>query len=109
MSLGTLTPNTTVDTIAYEGEIITLTLQLNIMLVTNSDKLSERSPDYLVFASRDDGQNARIGGAWKRITKDKKKALYYLLCLDDPSFEHELVMFAFSRADGTYDLKLSRK
>jgi uncharacterized protein (DUF736 family) len=70
------------------GEINTLQIQLKIKLIPNSNRKSDRAPDYLISAIGITGQETEIGSAWK-----KAKAQigdidfeYLSITIDDPAY-----------------------
>ena len=73
----------TKDGAGYTGSIETLGLKARITLEPNTNKRSEKAPDFRV-AHIADGFTGEIGAAWTKTAKDSG-AQYESVSIDDPS------------------------
>ena len=65
----------------FAGELVTLTLKRELVIVPADPSDSENAPDYRVHQVADDGPE--IGAAWKRT--GEKAGEYLSVLLDDPA------------------------
>lgn len=79
MRIGTFTA--TAD--GFAGRLVTLTLDIELILVSAEHSDSENAPDYRVLAG-DRDEARKVGAGWKR-TGDKAGA-YVAVQIDDPAF-----------------------
>lgn len=63
----------------WEGRIRTLTINVRSKLVPNDNRVSEKSPDYLVLVGP-----IELGAAWIRRGKEAPAREYLSVQLDDP-------------------------
>lgn len=66
----------------YSGRVQTLSLKLNIAIVTAEASDADNAPDYRVHADSDEGPE--IGAGWKRSSE--KAGEFVSIQLDDPTF-----------------------
>jgi uncharacterized protein (DUF736 family) len=71
----------------YAGEIVTLTLHRDNMVLRPNDKSSEKGPDYRIVQQREDG-TVEFGAAWKRRGEQGREFLSIML--DDPALPSPL-------------------
>ena len=84
------------------GSIRTLELDLQVKLYPITDPVSEKSPAYRIYATRRDGTEAEVGGAWKKTmtSPDKFGEEFLSLTIDDPSLKQSLNVAAFKEPNG---------
>ncbi|MEE9454660.1 MAG: DUF736 domain-containing protein [Paracoccaceae bacterium] len=87
----------------YVGTIRTLTINVKVKIVTNSDKKSDSAPDFRIYAGQ-----AELGAAWKAQSKGDEPRDYLSVLLDDPSFP-EPVRAALFEEDGAAFLVWNRR
>jgi len=90
----------------FEGRVLTLTVQVDLKLIPNSDieGPGTKLPDLLAFASN----NAEIGAAWAK--QEGNNPVFYTVRLDDPSWPGPLnaALFQNKFQPTLYDLVWSR-
>jgi uncharacterized protein (DUF736 family) len=85
---------------AYTGEIVTLTLHRDNMVLTPNEKSSDKGPDYRITQRREEGA-IEFGAAWKRRGEQGREFLSIML--DDPALPSPVnaVMFTADDGEGT--------
>lgn len=86
----------------FVGTVRTLTLNVKVKLVPNTDKDRENAPDFRILA----GTGFEIGAAWKKMSKADKP--YLSVTLDDPSFPATIYARLVQGEGETHDLIWSR-
>jgi uncharacterized protein (DUF736 family) len=69
----------------WEGKIRTLTVNVRAKFVPNDNRVSEKSPDYLVLVGP-----IELGAAWVRRCKEAPAKEYLTVQLDDPCLAEPL-------------------
>jgi uncharacterized protein (DUF736 family) len=87
---------------AFEGEIVTLTLQANSVRIVPEDNPGANAPSHRVFIG-----DAEVGAAWEKRTQDKRP--YLSLKLDDPSFIAPVFAQLFAGEGDAHDLVWTRQ
>jgi len=73
--IGTFTPVES----GYAGNISTLTLKAEVVILSNPRKEGRNTPDFLVMAGV-----VEVGAAWRRVNQDTQKVILHVK-LDDPA------------------------
>lgn len=73
----------------WEGEINTLTIQRQIRLVPNDDRVSENAPAFRVMMGWQ-----QIGDAWERHSRSEPVRQYLRVRIDDPLCPISAMLFA---------------
>ena len=73
----------TKDGAGYEGTIVTLAFTAKLTLEPNTNKKSDKAPDFRVFQVAA-GSTSEIGAAWKKTSQEG--AQFLSVSLDDPTF-----------------------
>ena len=81
----------------YKGELKTLTIRAEIILVPNGDKGAENHPDYRVFA-----EGIEVGAAWIR-TAETSGNEYVSVSIAAPEFGPRKLYANLGRAAGQDD------
>jgi len=81
----------------YKGELKTLTIRAEIILVPNGDKSAENHPDYRVFA-----EGIEVGAAWIR-TAETSGNEYVSVSIAAPEFGSRKLYANLGRAAGQDD------
>ena len=94
------------DASGFAGELVTLTLKRELIIVPADPSDSENAPDYRVHHIADDGPE--VGAAWKRT--GEKAGEYLSVLLDDPTFPHPIRanLFRDDDAGASWSLHWSR-
>ena len=79
----------------YSGRIHTLSLNLDIAIVTAGASDTDNAPDYRVHIGNNDGPE--IGAGWKRSSE--KAGEYVSIQLDDPTFANPIRANLFQNGD----------
>jgi uncharacterized protein (DUF736 family) len=87
---------------AFEGEIVTLSLQAKSVRIAPEDNPAANAPSHRVFVG-----DAEVGAAWEKQTQDKRP--YLSLKLDDPSFTAPIFAQLFAGEGDMHDLVWSRQ
>jgi len=97
MIIGNFTYNEDRDT--YSGDIITLTVQRDVVEFRPTRKAGDKEPDYRIVQERD-GVIVEFGAAWKRTSANAGDFLSVML--DDPALPASLyaALFSSDRDDG---------
>jgi uncharacterized protein (DUF736 family) len=83
----------------YTGRLRTLTLDVELTLVTLDKSDAENAPDYRIHLG-DDANGPEVGAGWKRT--GKKSGTYVALLIDDPVFTQAIRANLFQTfADGS--------
>ena len=83
----------------YTGRLCTLTLDVELTLVTLDKSDAGNAPDYRIHLG-DDSDGPAVGAGWKR--RGKKAGAYVVLLIDDPVFMHPIRASLFQAdADGS--------
>ena len=69
------------DTSGFAGQLVTLTLNRELVIVPAEHSDTENAPDYRIHTIADDGPE--VGAAWKRT--GEKAGEYLSVLLDDPA------------------------
>lgn len=72
------------DASGFAGELVTLTLKRELVIIPAEHSDAENAPDYRVNVIAHDGPE--VGAAWKRT--GEKAGEYIALLIDDPAFLH---------------------
>jgi uncharacterized protein (DUF736 family) len=88
----------------YSGKLITLTVQMDNILLRRCEKSSKREPDYRVIADTLIGPVA-FGAAWKRSERGQE---FLAVTLDDPAFAKLIEATMFLDQDDTATLVWNR-
>lgn len=86
----------------YAGTVRTLTLNVKVKLVPNTDKERDNAPDFRIVA----GSGFEIGAAWKKLSKAERP--YLSVTLDDPSFPATIYARLVEGEDGAHTLIWTR-
>jgi uncharacterized protein (DUF736 family) len=86
----------------YVGTVRTLTLNVKVKLVPNTDKDRDNAPDFRILA----GTGYEIGAAWKKTSRADKP--YLSVTLDDPSFPATIYARLVQGEGESHDLIWSR-
>ena len=54
---------------AYAGHVASLTLDVDVTLVTNPFKAAEAHPDYIIESRSPKGRSIRVGSAWAMTSR----------------------------------------
>lgn len=83
----------------FIGNLLTLLLVQDIIIVPTEPSDAENAPDYRVhvFDAMSNETTAEIGAGWKRT--GEKAGDYVSLQLDDPTFDHPIRANLFQSAD----------
>ena len=94
------------DSSGFAGELVTLTLKRELVIVPAEHSDAENAPDYRVHHIAHDGPE--IGAAWKRT--GEKAGEYIALLIDDPTFAHPIRanLFRDDAKGVTWSLQWSR-
>ena len=79
----------------YSGRIRTLSLNIEVAIVTAEASDTENAPDYRVHAENEDGPE--IGAGWKRSSD--KAGEFLSIQLDDPAFAQPVRANLFQNGD----------
>lgn len=79
----------TKDGAGFTGHIETLTMRAKLTLEPNTNKKSDKSPDYRVVHIGD-GFTSEIGAAWNKTAKKSGSQYISVSIHDDPSLDHPL-------------------
>jgi len=92
----------------YTGRLRTLTLDVELTLVTLDKSDAENAPDYRIHLG-DDADGPEVGAGWKHSSK--KAGAYVALLIDDPVFTQPIRANLFQTdADGsTFHLLWNRR
>lgn len=92
----------------YSGRLRTLTLDVELTLVTVDKGDAENAPDYRIHLG-DDADGPEVGAGWKHT--GKKSGAYVALLIDDPVFTQPIRANLFQTdADGsTFHLLWNRR
>jgi len=82
---------------SYKGELKTLSIRAEIIIVPNADKTSDNQPDYRVFA-----EGIEVGAAWVRKSASTGKE-YVSLSIAAPEFGPKKLYANLGRAAGQDD------
>ncbi len=82
---------------SYKGELKTLSIRAEIVIVSNADKISENQPDYRVLA-----EGIEVGAAWVRKSASTGKE-YVSLSIAAPEFGPKKLYANLGRAAGQDD------
>ena len=87
------------DASGFAGELVTLTLKRELVIVPAEHSDAENAPDYRVHVldTMSNETGAEIGAGWKRT--GEKAGEYVSLQLDDPTFDHPIRANLFQSAD----------
>ena len=90
----------------YSGRIRTLSLNIDVAIVTAETSETENAPDYRVHCG--DSSGPEVGAAWKRT--GEKAGDYLSLQLDDPAFDRPLRanLFQLDAENDTWTLQWNR-
>lgn len=84
----------------YSGRVRTLTLDVQLALVSAGPSEAENAPDYRIHLG-DDGDGPEVGAGWKRT--GEKAGEYVSLLIDDPVFAQPIRANLFrSDADNAF-------
>ena len=86
----------------YAGTVRTLTLNVKVKFVPNTDKERDNAPDFRILA----GTGYEIGAAWKKLSKAERP--YLSVTLDDPSFPATIYARLVEAEDGAHTLIWTR-
>lgn len=89
----------------FSGHLHTLTLDIEIALVSAENPGSENAPDYRVIAGSGDRQR-EVGAGWKHV--GEKAGDYVAIQIDDPTFIQPLRADLFQGDAGSHVLVWSR-
>lgn len=89
----------------FAGHLLTLTLDIDLVLVPADPSDSENAPDYRVIAGSDD-EAREVGAGWKQV--GEKAGDYVSLQIDDPSFVQPLRANLFKDDGNAHVLVWSR-
>ena len=89
----------------YRGQISTLDFTAAVSLIKNTQKNSDKSPDFEIFAEGKQGNQVKVGAAWK---KQSPKCQFLNLKIDDPSLSDVLYFKAFKEDDDSWKIVWQR-
>ena len=86
----------------FTGTLRTLTLNVKVKFVPNTDKERDNAPDFRILA----GTGYEIGAAWKKLSKAERP--YLSVTLDDPSFPATIYARLVEGEDGAHSMIWTR-
>ncbi len=89
----------------YAGQLKTLPLDIDLILVPAENSDSENAPDFRVIAGSDD-QAREVGAGWKHV--GEKAGDYVAIQIDDPMFVQPLRANLFQGDGNSHVLVWSR-
>lgn len=98
-NIGTFLPSGS----GFAGTVRTLTLNVKVKLVPNTDKGSDNAPDFRIVA----GTGYEIGAAWQKLSRTTERT-YLSVTLDDPSFPSTIFARLVEGDDGAHNLIWTR-
>jgi len=82
-------------TSGYSGQLRTLSLNLDLVLIDAEHSDAENAPDYRIHLGNEEG--LEVGAAWKRT--GERAGEYVSLLLDDPTFREPIRANLFQTGD----------
>ena len=90
---------------SYRGQISTLDFTATVSLMKNPQQKSDKSPDFEVFAEGKQGNQVKVGAAWK---KQSPKCQFLNLKIDDPALSDVLYLKAFKEDNDNWKIVWQR-